>query len=321
MVMDHIIAAVRFKDSIDVVKIIDNLRNDRMCLVQHTEQYRFAHQAAMDIITDAETSACKIYTTAENAALEAPAGGRPSSWSRHSVHGETVVYELRDGVIPASVRRDSDRAVFDPGNDLGGGIVPGSSMRRTSAPGNGLGHGGGGGGGGSTPGNGLGYAGGGGGSGGGSSSGGSGGSPIIPRQSSGPPGGTEGLEAEHKDLLQYHWYKPDFNKQQADQHLLQPHRKTGEFVVRKSSRHVGSFALNVRESKIFPASTGTRPQPHIKNMLVIVEMWGGGHGYKLGDRATITFPTIVELVSHFIAYAYDVDETNGDHLFLKFPEE
>jgi hypothetical protein len=45
IVIDYIISAVRFKDAIDVVKVVDAIRNDRMCLVQHTEQYRFVRCA------------------------------------------------------------------------------------------------------------------------------------------------------------------------------------------------------------------------------------------------------------------------------------
>eukprot|EP00049_Salpingoeca_infusionum_P025542 m.20047 g.20047 ORF g.20047 m.20047 type:complete len:1062 (+) comp8108_c0_seq3:151-3336(+) len=52
IVIDHVLQALQIGDSIDVNQVIDELRQDRMALVQHVNQYKFCYQAAVDIAKD-----------------------------------------------------------------------------------------------------------------------------------------------------------------------------------------------------------------------------------------------------------------------------
>lgn len=54
IVIDYMITAIRFKDPIDVLETINMIRNDRMCLVQHAEQYRFAYEAGRALVAEAD---------------------------------------------------------------------------------------------------------------------------------------------------------------------------------------------------------------------------------------------------------------------------
>ena len=80
--IDHLISAVRFKEPIDILKIVDNIREDRMCMIQHTEQYRFAYQAALDIIRQHVDSPTKIYCAMNDGPI-----GRNDSWDKHASNG------------------------------------------------------------------------------------------------------------------------------------------------------------------------------------------------------------------------------------------
>eukprot|EP00041_Stephanoeca_diplocostata_P015263 m.291283 g.291283 ORF g.291283 m.291283 type:complete len:502 (+) comp19976_c0_seq63:1441-2946(+) len=48
IVIDHVIAAIADKDRVDLIDIIKKCREDRMAIVQHTVQYKFAYQACIN---------------------------------------------------------------------------------------------------------------------------------------------------------------------------------------------------------------------------------------------------------------------------------
>lgn len=50
--IDKLITATRLRHPIDVIQMIENMRKDRMCMVQHVDQYSFIFQAAIELASD-----------------------------------------------------------------------------------------------------------------------------------------------------------------------------------------------------------------------------------------------------------------------------
>eukprot|EP00039_Didymoeca_costata_P000943 m.48238 g.48238 ORF g.48238 m.48238 type:complete len:874 (-) comp10559_c0_seq1:46-2667(-) len=47
IVIDHVMKAIQNQDQVDIIELISQLREDRMLLIQHTSQYKFAYQACI----------------------------------------------------------------------------------------------------------------------------------------------------------------------------------------------------------------------------------------------------------------------------------
>jgi hypothetical protein len=299
IVIDHVISAVRFNDAIDVLQIIASIRRDRMCLVQHTEQYRYAHQAAFDLIREHQSKSVKVYTAVNRSSSgpEYQNGATIKAWIKAKEVGGRALYQLTDDV-PRSQRSDADLEMFAPhaADEVASEAV--ASLSQPGSPPHVL-------------------------------------SPALPTSAATASDPTVHQLLQHipalglatlapqltstdtaltsrekEDLKMYPWFKPSHSKHQAD--MLIVNGNPGAFVVRNSNRHPGCFAMNVRENR--HGSHGI--EAHVKNMLIIPE----GTGFKLGQLGDRLFGSVAELVSYFITYPYDADPVTGEHLRLQFPE-
>jgi hypothetical protein len=61
--------AIQKKKQIDLIDIVSGLREDRMGMIQHTSQYKFAYQAAVNYAMKLYPEA-GIFTTASNSSTE-----------------------------------------------------------------------------------------------------------------------------------------------------------------------------------------------------------------------------------------------------------
>jgi hypothetical protein len=109
-------------EAVDILQVIADVREDRMCLVQHVVQYKYAYQAAIDYIAvlEKEQAARKegaVYAEASSAVMAVTRVGEESeyegnaNWRLHGVVGDHKVFTLtHNRILPRAA--DDHEAVF-----------------------------------------------------------------------------------------------------------------------------------------------------------------------------------------------------------------
>mmetsp|Transcript_27038 Transcript_27038/g.81045 ORF Transcript_27038/g.81045 Transcript_27038/m.81045 type:complete len:502 (-) Transcript_27038:86-1591(-) len=96
IVIDHVMDAIKQRKEVDLIQLIDEIREDRMALVQHVAQYRFAWQACITFAKThiVDTLGGEIYAlaSAEMSRDARRSMRRQNSWRRsRRASGETVL--------------------------------------------------------------------------------------------------------------------------------------------------------------------------------------------------------------------------------------
>ncbi|EGD76708.1 tyrosine phosphatase [Salpingoeca rosetta] len=283
LVIDYAMSALQNGEVIDINKIVAELREDRMALVQHVNQYKFCYQATIEFAKrlsrtpapahEQRTSVYKetepIYAVATSP-QEADRLSRSGNWKLHSQRGETAVYSLNSNTLPQE--EDDSLAVFSPHAERSG--------RRGSTSG-----GGGGGRGRNSS----------------SSSGGGRGGAIAEEDED------DDESDDEDDISTRWWFRSNFTRAQVDE-LLQDAPK-GQFLVRNSSKP-NHYALSLQ--------TGTK----IVNMLIAPQQQADGSiKYKLGKSQPTLFDTLDELVSECLRSGVITAESDGIVKLLPNNEE
>eukprot|EP00041_Stephanoeca_diplocostata_P026826 m.730088 g.730088 ORF g.730088 m.730088 type:complete len:885 (+) comp23052_c2_seq4:343-2997(+) len=137
--IDHVMDAIKDRDVVDLLEIIDTLRDDRTSLVQHPIQYKFAYQACVNYAKKhvAASDGGEIYALASS--QPNPKGvdlGRDASWKQKKVSGQTVFAFNKNA--PALVEsKDEKHAEMEPtetpqqdsDSDSGGGDHTGAETQ------------------------------------------------------------------------------------------------------------------------------------------------------------------------------------------------
>eukprot|EP00041_Stephanoeca_diplocostata_P015253 m.290753 g.290753 ORF g.290753 m.290753 type:complete len:699 (+) comp19976_c0_seq20:1441-3537(+) len=113
IVIDHVIAAIADKDRVDLIDIIKKCREDRMAIVQHTVQYKFAYQACINY--------AEIVMAASDGdifAMESPSRKSLSKIDADPIYEATTdtdgtsLFRLRRGATSMKKTKE-DKAVFE----------------------------------------------------------------------------------------------------------------------------------------------------------------------------------------------------------------
>ena len=108
IVIDHVMQAIKHRQEVDICELVSQLREDRMTLVQHTVQYKFAYQACINYAQScvSETKGADIYALASchsnttgNASIKRAntISGKQGQWKSKEVNG-AAMYALEGTV-------------------------------------------------------------------------------------------------------------------------------------------------------------------------------------------------------------------------------
>eukprot|EP00039_Didymoeca_costata_P031047 m.32870 g.32870 ORF g.32870 m.32870 type:complete len:988 (+) comp8459_c0_seq1:206-3169(+) len=121
--IDQVITAVQRRDKVDVNNIIQGIREDRMGLVQHTSQYKFAYQAAVtyarslygpetEVLTELDTRGPKKI----DEQMRKDSMRKNGTWKLKELKGDSVVYALRSNA-PRIRTAEDDKEVYSSKNE------------------------------------------------------------------------------------------------------------------------------------------------------------------------------------------------------------
>jgi len=119
IVIDHVIEALmkRPPDQVDINEIVYQIREDRMGMIQHTSQYKFAYQACVDFAIRLFGREAKLLSIAKNTNLNLSDGMRRESMKKNGAYKiykleeDHTVYQMQDNA-PALRANDGDREIF-----------------------------------------------------------------------------------------------------------------------------------------------------------------------------------------------------------------
>jgi len=138
--IDHAMDAIKSKSKVDLNDIVEHLREDRMGMIQHTSQYKFAYQAsvnyALTVFPDAGifTEASNLSSEPFSEKLKADSMRKNGTWKIAGLGDASTTYQMRPNA-PSLRSATSDRQVFTPsesGPPKGGqgGRPPSPEMRK-----------------------------------------------------------------------------------------------------------------------------------------------------------------------------------------------
>lgn len=110
--IDHAINAMQARQNVDVNEIIRQIRGDRMGMVQHTSQYKFIYQAALDYARTRfkKPTILSQINIKENKKIgdrmTADTMKKNGTWSMHELNDSFATFALRE--IPAGLRLEAD---------------------------------------------------------------------------------------------------------------------------------------------------------------------------------------------------------------------
>ena len=119
IVIEHVMDAINVRAKVDVNELIEEIREDRMCLVQHTCQYKFAYQACINYATTHVISEGEqIYALASGFTSDPQANvANDGTWKRtQSVKMNATLFAF-DQSSPALKVDASDMAEIAEGSD------------------------------------------------------------------------------------------------------------------------------------------------------------------------------------------------------------
>eukprot|EP00035_Acanthoeca_spectabilis_P030944 m.11809 g.11809 ORF g.11809 m.11809 type:complete len:814 (+) comp4473_c0_seq2:296-2737(+) len=95
IVIDHVMNAIKARNEVDIIRLIEEIREDRMALVQHLAQYRFAYQACISYAKThiVDTLGGEIYAlaTPDMSPSARKSINRQASWKTKRSGGTTVL--------------------------------------------------------------------------------------------------------------------------------------------------------------------------------------------------------------------------------------
>eukprot|EP00730_Choanoeca_flexa_P006380 TRINITY_DN12143_c3_g1_i1.p1 TRINITY_DN12143_c3_g1~~TRINITY_DN12143_c3_g1_i1.p1 ORF type:complete len:1021 (+),score=271.12 TRINITY_DN12143_c3_g1_i1:137-3199(+) len=141
IVLDHAMRALEVGDNVDLLKIIAEVREDRMALVQHVVQYRYLYQATCDYHERLQEQIAKRRNQAQSSQPPGRHGSmmavaRPKEyaryeksgdWELHAKDGDRKVYTLKSSLsLPQA--EDDHEASFAPQEQVEAGEVVASQV-------------------------------------------------------------------------------------------------------------------------------------------------------------------------------------------------
>eukprot|EP00040_Diaphanoeca_grandis_P037152 m.240647 g.240647 ORF g.240647 m.240647 type:complete len:909 (-) comp33766_c0_seq1:82-2808(-) len=115
--IDHCIHAMQDRKRVDILKTIDAIRCDRMGLIQHTNQYKFVYQAALDYARTRFSSAnIEVQVPVTNKRMSEgmlqDTMSKTSTWKLKNLGEKIATFTLADK--PAGLRMsESDKSIID----------------------------------------------------------------------------------------------------------------------------------------------------------------------------------------------------------------
>ena len=135
--IDHAMDAIKSQSKVDMNDIVLHIRQDRMGMIQHTSQYKFAYQAsvnyALTVFPDAG-----IFTEAANSSsapfsekLKADSMRKNGTWKISALGDASTTYQMRSNA-PSLRTATSDREIFTPaeGGQPAAARPPSPEMRK-----------------------------------------------------------------------------------------------------------------------------------------------------------------------------------------------
>jgi len=116
IVIDHVMERIKSRSKVDLNVLVSELREDRMALVQHSSQYKFAYQACINYAKKHVMMGEEIYALASTLISDPQdAIKRQNSWKKSSKRGLSLfAHDPNSAPIKAS---KSDFATIEEGNE------------------------------------------------------------------------------------------------------------------------------------------------------------------------------------------------------------